>query len=160
MISRPVPWRTVVVGLAVAVGGCRNQTPSARPDGTSQPAATAPSEPAIESQPTTAPTPATATATAPVAVDDQQRGWLRIEKLQPGVEGGWATGDVDTRRNRITLITQNVTEFSFDHREIPIRWDRRVLLRINAQSMELARKDRPKIRFRQSPSGAWDIVSE
>jgi hypothetical protein len=93
-------------------------------------------------------------------VDDQQKGWLRIEKLQPDVAGGWATGDVDTKRNRITLITHNVTEFSFDRREIPIRWDRRVLLRINAQSMELARKDRAVIRFRQSPTGAWDIVSD
>jgi len=158
MISRPVPWRAVVVGLAVAVGGCRNQTPPAPPDEPSQPAATAPFGPVSESQPATAPTPPT--ATAPVVLEDQQTGWLRIEKLQPDVEGGWATGDADEKRNRISIVTQNVVEFSVDRRELPIRWDRRVLLRINAQSMELARKDRPRIRFRQSPSGAWDIVSE
>ena len=158
MISRPVPWRAVVVGLAVGVAGCRTQAPPASPAEPSPPATTTPSEPVVESQPATASAPAT--ATAPVGLDDQQKGWLRIEKLQPDVEGGWATGDFDEKRNRISLVTQNVVEFSVDRRELPIRWDRRVLLRINAQSMELARKDRPKIRFRQSPSGAWDIVSD
>ncbi len=89
-----------------------------------------------------------------------QTGWLRIVKLDPDVDGGWATGDVDRRRNKIIIDTHNVAEFTIDLSALGVRWDRRVILRINDRSAELRRKETPIAHFRQSPAGAWEVVSD
>jgi len=87
-----------------------------------------------------------------------QTGWLRIVKLNPDAAGGWATGDVDRARNKILVTTHDVGEFALDQSALGVRWDRRVILRINTRSVELKKKNEPIIHFRQSRAGVWEVV--
>jgi hypothetical protein len=151
----------IVQGVALAgllaLSNCRQTEPVEEPVTSTHPA-----------EVVTAPTPATQPAAVlPSAADergalrfDSHHGWLRIDQLYDDVDGGWVTGDVDKPRNRITIETNNTRQFTMDLSTLPIRWDRLVVLRINDQTMELTRKERSRVTFEQTRTGAWDVVSE
>jgi hypothetical protein len=112
----------------------------------------------VEPDPTPATKPAAPQPPPLPSLPEPQRGWLQIVKLAGDAEGGWATGNFETERNRVSVDTHNVAEFVLDQTRLAVRWDRRVVLRINGRPAELIRKEDPIIHFRQSPGGAWEVV--
>lgn len=154
--SHPIARGLALAGL-LSISTCRQAAPVEKPATTSRPA-----EAVTTSTATTQPAPAPpSTAAAPVSLPlDPHHGWLRIDQLYDGVDGGWVTGDVNKSRNRIIIETNDIRRFSIDVSTLPIRWDRLVVLSINDQTMELTRKRRPLVSFQQTPTGGWDVVSE
>ncbi len=150
----------IASSLAGTLSACRESVP--KPDLTSSSQPAVPSLDAADAEPD--PPPATqpaAPAEPPLdSFPEPQRGWLQIVRLAPGAEGGWATGRFETDRNRVCVETQNVAEFMLDQTRLDVRWDRRVVLRINDRPAELIRKQDPLIHFRQSPGGAWEVVRD
>ncbi len=152
---------TVVVPfVAGLLGACRESIPMPDVAPSSQPTAPTPVavDPASGLPPATQPTEPMAPSFDSVA--EPQRGWLQIVRLAPGAEGGWATGRFETDHNRVCVETQNVVEFVLDQTRLEVRWDRRVVLRINGRPAELIRKKDPAIHFRRSPGGAWEVVRD
>jgi hypothetical protein len=155
--------RATFVLACLLVAACRSPAeesppgPASRPaaalETTSQPATTAPAE----TQPAADPPPPTPPPPIPMP---PQTGWLRIIKLNPGAAGGWATGDVDRPRNKIIISTHDVGEFALDQSALGVRWDRRVILRINNRSVELRKKSDPMIYFRQTRAGVWEVIRQ
>lgn len=148
---------TFVAGMLCA---CREAVPTPGVEPSSQPAV--PTPVAVNAEPGPPPaTRPTAPAEPPLELfPEPQRGWLQIVRLAPGAEGGWATGRFETDRNRVCVETQNVAEFVLDQTRLNVRWDRRVILRINGRPAELLRKKNSAIHFRQSPGGAWELVRD
>jgi len=148
----------VVPAVAGMLCACRESVPKPDVAPSTQPAVPTPVAAGAEPGPPPATQPATPAEPPLDSFPEPQRGWLQIVRLAPGTEGGWATGRVETDRNRVCVETQNVTEFVLDQTRLNVRWDRRVILRINGRPAELLRKKDPAIHFQQSPGGAWEVV--
>jgi hypothetical protein len=115
----------------------------------------------VESQPaeppaTTRPAPDPNSAHVEIRkVTDPQQGWLRIEAIKPNAEMSQITGRFSPADNRLVIDTQQVQRFSIDLGALPVRWDRRVVLRIDQISAELSRKSSPIVHFEVTPAGDW-----
>lgn len=92
----------------------------------------------------------------PDGLGDKDR-WLRVEKTRNQKPGGWATGDFDKKRNRITIKTHEVTHFSIDMSKVPINWHRKVILKIDGISSEMRKRDFNVYHFANDKHGRWQV---
>jgi len=83
--------------------------------------------------------------------------WLTIERREIESLGASARGEV-TDSHRLEIRTDNVDQFSVDLSEIPLDWNKRIVLRVNTQTMELTKKKHPLVHFRRTPTGDWVVV--
>jgi hypothetical protein len=90
-------------------------------------------------------------------VDDAER-WLVVEKADSRAVGAWATGSFDPERNKLTIVTEHVRQFSIDTGRIPIDWDRLVVLRINGSNSELRKRDYPVLHIARDEHGRWVVL--
>jgi hypothetical protein len=89
------------------------------------------------------------------ALTDPQEGWLRIEAVKANAPGASAAGRFFPDENRLAIHTDQVERFSIDLSALPIRWDRRVVLRIDQVSAELSRRNQTIVHFEVTPAGDW-----
>ena len=165
----------LVAGMTFLVA-CRKKTssPSTKPAET-QPA----TRPATATAPATQPTTATAPATGPAAValppctydsrppypvrlfvrkpSQDQPGWLRITELGDENDIGTCTG-VFPRHNRIEIESGNVRELRLHISYLPLAEKKRIILKIDGQTMELARKRRSYVTLERGVTGAWQVA--
>ncbi len=90
--------------------------------------------------------------------DEEQPGWLRI--IEQSAQGELATcfGQFP-RHNRIEIETHNVQQLRLEVGFLPMAPDRRIILSIDGQTMELARRDRRHIWLRRSTTtGGWFVA--
>lgn len=90
---------------------------------------------------------------------EPQTGWLRIERLAPGVGVGSAHGrwiEPDT----IEIKTKGVARIAFDLRQLPVRPGRRIVLRLDRQGIDLGSSLGPTVRFECERAGVWSHVRE
>jgi hypothetical protein len=90
-------------------------------------------------------------------VDDTER-WLVVEEATSSTEGAWATGSFDAERNKLTIVTEHVRQFSIDTDRIPIDWDRLVVLRIDGSNSELRKRDYPVLHIARDAHGRWVVL--
>jgi len=89
-----------------------------------------------------------------------EKRWLRVEELAEGVEGGWATGNFLSDRNKIEIETHQIAQFVMELPQISVDWSRRVVLKIDGHTSELTRTHYPFLHLRRSPTGGWNPVSK
>lgn len=89
-------------------------------------------------------------------VDNANR-WLQVVKIRGEAKGGWATGDFDREKNKLTIRTHDVAAFTVDTGLIPIEWKRVVILRIDGTNSELRRREHSTIRFEIGDGGEWVV---
>jgi len=185
--SNPSAWSRIG-GLAVLacslVGVACDCRPTSPPPATApatrpgtqavetQPAATAPAT-APATQPATAPAtqsvvpPSTYDSRPPYTVhlfvlgpepEQEQPGWLRIVEPSRDEELATCLGRFP-RHNRIEIETANVDHLRLDIGFLPLAPKRRIILSIDGQTMELARRDRRYIwLMRSDTTGGWYVA--
>ncbi len=119
------------------------------------PAETQPAEPELESEYTSEPP-----YTVKLYVRDpeeKQPGWLRITEMMDGDSLAKTTGTFP-ERNRIYIDTDNVQRIRIHIDQLPISPNKRIILRIDDQPMELARRDRLYVYLEKQTNGAWASV--
>lgn len=84
-------------------------------------------------------------------------GWLVVTRVAEGAGGGWATGDFDVERNRLTIDTQSVTGFAADLSRVPVDWGRLVIVRLDGRGSELRKRDAAVYRFTLDSQGRWTV---
>ncbi len=85
--------------------------------------------------------------------------WLAIHKVRGEAAGAWATGSFDADRNKLTIETHDVAEFSINVSRIPIRWDKLVVIRIDGRNSELVQRDYSTYHFVLDEHKTW-VISE
>ncbi|UCE60027.1 MAG: hypothetical protein JSU63_21615 [Phycisphaerales bacterium] len=88
--------------------------------------------------------------------DDPNR-WLVVEKVKGEASGAWATGSFDKERNKVSIRTKDVAQFSIDVSRIPIKWDKLVILSIDGKNSELMRRDYAVLHFVNDKYG-WHVI--
>ena len=178
--ARAVPWIALAICLC-AVIGCPKRTEPKPVE--SQPAKTPAPRPAAVPAPSSVPAPSTAPtpATMPVATqpmlppstydsnppypvalhvrspEDKQPGWLRILSLADEKQVAAATG-LFPEQNRMAIDTQNVRRLRIHIGHLPLSPRKRIVLHIDDQGIELARKDREFIVLERTPAGVWNVA--
>jgi len=92
----------------------------------------------------------------PAELYDSDR-WLFVEKAKDGVEGAWATGSFNRKRNRLTIRERDVQQFAIDTSRISIDWERLVVISINGRTSELRKRDYPFLHFARDDHGQWVV---
>jgi hypothetical protein len=92
----------------------------------------------------------------PAELHDPDR-WLFVEKPKDGVEGAWATGSFNRKRNRLTIRERDVQQFAIDTSRVPIDWERLVVISINGRTSELRKRDYPFLHFFRDDHGQWVV---
>ena len=92
----------------------------------------------------------------PAELYDSDR-WLFVEKAKDGVEGAWATGSFNRKRNRLAIRERDVQQFAIDTSRIPINWERLVVISINGRTSELRKRDYPFLHFARDDHGQWVV---
>lgn len=72
--------------------------------------------------------------------------------------GGCATGDYDRSKNRITIETEGVLQFCMDTGTLAVDYARPVVLRIDGYSCQLVEHDTPRLHFRVTLTGDWELL--
>jgi hypothetical protein len=157
--------------LAAGVSGCsrpdegpRTQPAPEKPAAT-RPAPTVngefPAEPAPATEPASVPPPSTYEDRPPYPVylyvrdpEEKQPGWLRVEALADTAQPAFATG-LFPEKNRILVDTRNVRRIGIRISDLPLTERKRIVLQIDGQGMELARKDRTWVHLERSEAGIW-----
>jgi len=137
--------------FALPAPGCHKPAPSTSEEGSSTPSGRT-----VESTPTPA------REEIPLRVDigpaaGGSDSWLAVEKVRGDSAGAWATGEFDQKRNKLTIVTHAVERFTIDVGRIPIRWDRLVILGIDGNNSELARREFDVLHFVNDKHG-WHVV--
>lgn len=170
------------LALAMALTGCNNKP---RPSGNeavpknqaappitaaeTKPAAT-PTVARPETQPATKePVPASLPASTydstppyPVSIfvrspEDNQPGWLKILSLADPTAVANCTGRFP-EKNRIEVQTSNVQQIRIHISHLPLAEKRRIVLRIDDQPIELARKNRDYVILERRGTGEWNVA--
>ena len=169
--------------LAVLPMGCKPSTPRVVPTSSpeaTQPAARPASQPTTQavaasqpaqSQPASQPT--SKPASQPVSTyspkppypvhlyvrspEDKQPGWLKILKLANDSTLATCSG-IFPEQNVIEIQTSNVQILSLHIGHLPLAEGKRIVLRIDGQPFEPARKNRAFVVFQRSGTGRWDIA--
>jgi hypothetical protein len=79
--------------------------------------------------------------------------WL----VTPNNPGSGAEGSFDRKKNKITIRTADQRDFAVDTGQLPIDWDKLVILSIDGQNSELRRRDFRVYRFKLNDHGQWDV---
>jgi len=152
----------VVLTIAwVGANGCHKSTnghaaPKAEPAPVSKPAEV--KEPAAPPAAETKESPPSEPLGQISLPDELPAQWLVVEKAREGRGGAWARGSFDAERNRIRIATNAVAEFTVDIDQIPINWERLVVIGIDGINSELRKRDYSPIRFRRDNHGRWSVV--
>ncbi len=89
--------------------------------------------------------------------EDKQPGWLRIMEFvdddQPAVADG-----TFPEKNRIYVDTRNVRRIQIHIGHLPLAERRRIVLQIDEQGIQLARKKRDFVMLERTPGGVWKVV--
>ena len=144
----------IVWALLSVFGGCR-QTSSSPPSDNASTSGNSALEPQKAAMPASAPT----RVDLPMVGDDIDR-WLHVEKAREGSKGGYATGDFDRARNKISIVTTDVERFAIDTTAIRVNWRKPVVLNINGANSELRQREGPRVVFELSPNAGWIVVEE
>lgn len=83
--------------------------------------------------------------------------WLTVEEVRAGAESGCATGGYDRSKNRITIETEGVLQFRMDTDTLSVDYSRPVVLRIDGYNCQLVEHDTPRLHFRVTPTGDWEL---
>ena len=167
---------------AMALAGCNNKPHSAGneavpKDQVAPPAKTAETKPApptavtpVESQPAPLkPVPASMPASTydsappyPVRIfvrspEDEQPGWLKILSLSDTKAAATCTGQFP-EKNQIEVKTNNVQQIRIHISHLPLAEKKRIVLRIDDQAIELARKNRDYVILERRGTGEWNIA--
>lgn len=94
----------------------------------------------------------------PTQIDPDPPSIIAINAIESGVEGGWAEAYIG-EENRIVVLHENVESFTLRLEPVQINWDKRVVLKINDDVMQLTRKPSPIITFVRSPGGIWEVIN-
>lgn len=100
-----------------------------------------------EPQPAEPPPPAVVEAPSPTP------SWL----FTPGNPRSGAEGSFDRKKNKIIIRTAEQRDFAIDTRQLPIDWDKLVILSIDGKNSELRRRDFTVYRFQLNDHGQWDV---
>ena len=146
-----------VIWLACGAGVCL--LPDCRAPARTAPPAEPTAEEATDSQPESAPVaePPPTRVDIEFELEDPNR-WLTVEKIRGDAPGAWATASFDPTRNKFTIETQDVAEFTIDTSRVPVRWDRLVIIRIDGSNSELVKRDYSLYRFTRDEHGQWVVV--
>lgn len=93
----------------------------------------------------------------PLQMDDPDR-WLVVEKTKHRTTGAWATGSFDPNHNKLTITTNDVSQFSIDTDRILIDWDRLVILGIDGRNSELRKRDCSVLHIALDEHGRWVVL--
>ena len=93
----------------------------------------------------------------PQSIDDPDR-WLVVEKTMHRTTGAWATGSFDPDRNKLTITTNDVSQFSIDTDRILIDWDRLVVLGIDGRNSELRKRKYSVLHIALDEHGRWVVL--
>lgn len=177
-----IGWLALAMALAMALAGCNNKPHSAGNEAVPKDQ-TAPPVAATETQPAATPTVArTETQSAPeqpvpaslpastydskppypVSIfvrspEDEQPGWLKIMALANTESTASCTGRFP-EQNRIEVQTSNVQQIRLHISHLPLAERKRIILRIDDQAIELARKNRDYVILERRSTGEWDIT--
>jgi hypothetical protein len=168
---RALTFPSVLLMMSILAGAdCTHQTKS-------PPAATPPTAvPATQAAPASQPVATQPVATQPAmpestydskppypvklyvrSPDDKQPGWLKILTLAD--ESRIATVDGSfPRQNRIYVDTDNVQLLRIHIDHLPLAPRKRIVLQIDDQGIELARKKREFVILTRTPAGIWNVV--
>ncbi len=179
-------WRSSVsrgalAAVLIAAVGCkpgvpRQATPATQqaaqePSAATQPAAVTTAPAAGEPSSKPASQPATKPATRPASTyiskppypvnlyvlspEEQQPGWLTIVQLFDDKTPATCTG-LFPEQNEINVDTANVRELRLHIGYLPLGERKRIVLHIDGQAIELARKHRSFVVLKRSETGRWD----
>ncbi len=84
--------------------------------------------------------------------------WLVVKKAVNVEAGTWAKGDFNAGRNKISIVTKNVAEFTIDTDRIPIDWSRAVIISIDGINAELRHRDYSPLLFHREGYSSWFVV--
>jgi len=84
--------------------------------------------------------------------------WLVIKKAVNVESGTFAKGDFNAARNKISIATKNVAEFTIDTDRIPIDWSRAVIISIDGINAELRHRNYSPLLFRREGYSSWSVV--
>ncbi len=93
----------------------------------------------------------------PRPIDDPGR-WLVVEKTTHRTSGAWATGSFDQSRNKLTIMTNDVSQFSIDTDRILIDWDQLVILGIDGRNSELRKRNYSVLHIALDKHGRWVVL--
>jgi hypothetical protein len=88
-----------------------------------------------------------------------QAHWLAVEEIGPDSDGGWATGSFDSDRNKIDVTTDDVDRFSIDMTQVPVDWNRIVIIGIDGVNTELKKRNYNVYHFARNASGQWIVTN-
>ena len=90
--------------------------------------------------------------------EDKQPGWLKILELANSDVPATAEGTFP-QQNRFYVDTNNVSQVSIDINHLPLAPRKRIILQIDKQGIEIARKKgRKYVTLQQRPTGEWVVV--
>ncbi|MBP7936615.1 MAG: hypothetical protein KA354_18390 [Phycisphaerae bacterium] len=168
--------------LAVALVGCNNKprsagTGAAPSDQVTSPTAAAETKPflgpavarsasqtaARQPVPASLPT-STYDSTPPYPVrlfvrspEDEQPGWLKILSLIDPKTTATCSGQFAVK-NQIEVTTDNVRQIRIHISHLPLAERKRIILRIDDQAIELARKNRDYVIVERRTTGEWNVA--
>lgn len=151
----------VVVATSIVGSGCRTIRPQAEPETRSgQPVARQTDETPLGNnghKKGTVDKPGEEVAAIPVEPAHPDH-WLSVKRaVDPGT-GTWGKGDFDAERNKISVVTKNVAEFTIDTNRIPIDWSRLVIISIDGIAAELRPRDYSPLVFKREGYSSWSVV--
>ncbi len=161
-----IPSRALACCVLVisTIAGCRE------PPGTTKVPVSQPQTTHTDTVDSPAPKPTTMTAPRPDDQSDQasphrvvvmvrdpaepQRGWLIIEEMVKSGGPASAIGTIAGPR-KLVVVTKNVKALRIELPKAGMPSDRRVVLRIDNQGIEITGRRGPTARFQRSKQGAW-----
>lgn len=90
--------------------------------------------------------------------NDPQTGWLRIETIEKSGEPASATGTV-VKPRKLIITTKNVGRIRIDLPKAGMPSNKRVLLQIDDQGIEITGRRGPIGYFERSKNGAWSAAA-
>jgi hypothetical protein len=143
----------------------REKVPTTRPEAPATQPATTQTATAPETRPLPDLPPSTYDSQPPYPVqlhvrspEDEQPGWIRILGLDK--DGVASASGTFPEQNRIVVDTQNVKRIEVHVGHLPLAEKKRIMLRIDRQSMEIVRRPgRERVVLERRPTGQWDVVN-
>lgn len=89
----------------------------------------------------------------PIDTPSPTPSWL----FTPNNPRSGAEGTFDRKKNKITIRTADQRDFAIDTSQLPIDWDKLVILSIDGKNSELRRRDFTTYRFQRDDHGQWNV---
>ncbi|HOW71319.1 MAG TPA: hypothetical protein PKY77_12015 [Phycisphaerae bacterium] len=89
--------------------------------------------------------------------EDEQPGWLRILSLIDPKAAAACSGQFAVK-NQIEVTTDNVRQIRIHISHLPLAERKRIILRIDDQPIELARKNRDYVILERRTTGEWNVA--